>query len=253
MCKRKILFITEGEIDEPKFIDKCFKKCYPNVEYEYYSYSTDIHTLARLLFNDNNELDEYLDVQQVLKANESNYQKKKILSQKYSDIILVFDFDPQTTKPEFNKISKMLCFFNDSTNNGMLYINYPMMQSYRHIISYPEEEDNEFKDRVVSQTNCANYKRIVNKESCFSNINKYDFPKIMRIIGYQLKKASYILNNTYAIPSPESFETLDLNRIYKLQCQKNRNEHCIYVLNTFVFNLIEYNPKKVIENIKKYE
>lgn len=252
MYKKKVLFITEGEIDEPKFIERCFKKCYPNIEYEYYSYSTDIHTLARLLFNGTENIDEYLDVQRALKEHETNKEKRHILSQTYSDIVLVFDFDPQTKRPEFKRILKMLEFFNDSTGNGKLYINYPMMQSYRHISSYPQE-DNEFKDRTIDVNLCSNYKQIVNEQSCFSNINKYDFPKIMKIIGYQLKKSNYILNNVYDIPSEVDFNLLDLNRIYNIQCKKSKEERKIYVLNTFVFNLIEYNPKKVIENIKKYE
>lgn len=95
MGKRKLLFITEGEIDEPAFIDKIFEKCYPNVEYKYYSYSTSIHTLCNLLFTDNNEIDEFLDIKNVLKENEKIGYKKDKLSEEYSDIILVFDFEPK--------------------------------------------------------------------------------------------------------------------------------------------------------------
>ena len=89
MSRKKLLFITEGEIDEPKFIEKVFHKCYPNIEYEYYSYTTEIHTLSELLFNSNEEIDEYLDIKSVLKENEKNEYKRKKLAQVYSDIILV--------------------------------------------------------------------------------------------------------------------------------------------------------------------
>ena len=74
MSKRKLLFITEGEIDEPKFIDKVFSKCYPNIEYDYYPYSTSIHTLSKLLFDKNGEIDEFLDIKNVLKENEKDDQ-----------------------------------------------------------------------------------------------------------------------------------------------------------------------------------
>ena len=133
MDKRKLLFITEGENDEIIFIDKIFKKCYPNVQYDYYSYTTNIHTLVKLLFSDSEEIDEYLDIKSVLREHEKNEYKREKLSKTYSDIILVFDFDPHDSQAQFEKIKKMLMFFNDSTNNGKLYINYPMMQSYRHI------------------------------------------------------------------------------------------------------------------------
>ena len=252
MSRKNLLFITEGEIDEPKFIDKYFKKCYPNIEYNYYTYTTDIHTLARLLFKDEENIDEYLDIKSVLKENEKNEYRRQILSKRYSDIILVFDFDPHATRPEFGKIYKMLEFFNDSTNNGKLYINYPMMQSYRHICIYPEE-DCDFKDRTIDIKKCSKYKQIVDKESCFQNINKYNYPKIMKIVGYQLKKANYILNKEYTIPNEETLKKIDLNNIYNIQCKKKDEESNIYVLNTFMLHLVEYNPKRIIENIRIFE
>lgn len=251
MSKKKLLFITEGETDEPKFIDKVFKKCYPNIEYDYYSYSTTIHTLVKLIFDRNGKIDAYLDIQRVLKENEKVEYKRKILSQIYTDIILVFDFEPHYEKPEFEKILKMLYYFNDSTDNGKLYINYPMMQSYRHIMKYPEE-DVEFKDRKVKSKDGASYKEIVNSESCIKNLNKYNFPLIMKIVGYQLKKANYILNNDYEIPTNENFYNINLSKIYEIQCNKNKAYGWIYVLNTFVFNIIEYNPKILLDRIREF-
>lgn len=252
MSKRKLLFITEGEVDETKFIDKVFKKCYPSIEYDYYVYSTNLHTLAQLIFKENNEIDEYLDIKNVLRENENIEYKREKLSAQYSDIILVFDFDPHVDNPQFEKIEKMLRHFNDSTNNGKLYINYPMMQSYRHIKSYPEE-DFEFKDRVIETSKCSKYKEIVNTEGVFNNINKYEYPKIMKIIGYQLKKANFILNGNYRIPKYNEFFDIDLNCIYKIQCRNNSKNKCVYVLNTFVFNIIEYNPKKVLDKVEEFE
>lgn len=252
MNKRKLLFITEGKIDEPKFIDKVFSKCYSNIKYEYYAYSTDIHTLARLLFNGSNDIDEYLDIKGILRENEKDEHQRKKLSDIYSDIILVFDFDPQGNFPEFSKVRKMLKFFNDSTNNGKLYINYPMMQSYRHINRYPEE-DIEFKNRKVKISDCVNYKEIVNKESALNNLNKYQYPKIMKIVGYQLKKVNYILNGVYEVPNVEKFKSMNLDEVYNIQCKNKDNNGWIYVLNTFVFNIIEYNPSRVIEKIEDFD
>ena len=249
MNKRKLLFITEGEVDEPEFIDKIFKKCYPNIEYEYYSYSTSIHTLTNLLFTADEEIDNFLDIRKVLKENEKNKQKTEKLSEKYRDIILVFDFDPHSDKPEFKKVKKMLSFFDDSADNGKLYINYPMMQAYKHIKSF---FDDEYKDRVVEVSKCSKYKNLVGKESIINDLRKYNFPIIMKIIGYNLKKVNYILNNNYNIPSYDDFYKLDLKYVYQFQC-KLKNNNKVSVLNTFVFNMIEYNPRIVLKNIQKYE
>ena len=249
MSKRKLLFITEGDVDEPAFIDKIFEKCYPNVEYKYYSYSTSIHTLTSLLFTKNDEIDEFLDITKVLKENEKNEYKREKLSEEYSDIILVFDFDPHSDNPQFERIKKMLKFFNDSTNNGKLYINYPMMQSYKHIKDFFDEE---FKDRVVEVSNCAKYKELVGKDSILKDLKKYNFPIIMKIVGFHLKKVNYMLNRDYSIPSYDDFYKLNLDDIYKMQCElKEHNK--VSVLNTFVFNIIEYNPSIVLKNIEAYD
>lgn len=252
MGKKKLLFITEGEIDEPKFIDKVFEKCYPNVEYSYYSYSTTIHTLAKLIFNSENVIDEYLDIKSVLKENEKIEHNRDVLSKVYSDIILVFDFDPHCDNPEFEKIAQMLEYFNDSTNNGKLYINYPMMQSYKHICRYPEEDEG-FKDRKIEVNKCSKYKEIVGLESCKKDIGKYNYPILMKLIGYQLKKANYLLNKKYEIPEVDIFYEIDLNKIYSKQCEYNKENKIIFVLNTFVFHIIEYNPKIMISNIKNFD
>lgn len=249
MSKKKLLFITEGEIDEPKFIDKVFSKCYPNIEYTYYPYSTSIHTLSKLLFDKKGEIDEFLDIKGVLKENEKNEYKREKLSDKYSDIILVFDFDPHSDNPQFEKIKKMLLFFNDSTNNGKLYINYPMMQSYKHIKNY---FDDDFKDRIVEVSNCSKYKEIINEESILKDLKKYTYPIIMKIIGFNLKKANYLLNSVYGIPSYEEFCKMDLKRIYDIQC-KMKDKNIVSVLNTFVFNIIEYNPDIMLKKVEEFE
>lgn len=51
----------------------------------------------------------------------------------FSDIFLVFDLDPHT--PDFNEdaLRKLLSHFNDSSDVGKLYINYPMAESFYHV------------------------------------------------------------------------------------------------------------------------
>ena len=51
----------------------------------------------------------------------------------FTDIFLVFDLDPHT--PDFNEeaLRKLLSHFNDSSDVGKLYINYPMVESFYHV------------------------------------------------------------------------------------------------------------------------
>ena len=142
-----ILFITEGPVDEKEFLEKMFDICYKDKKYEIYSYNTTIHTLVDILFDEDGNIDEDLDIKLTLRENEKDEEKRKILSQKYTEIFLIFDFEPQHNKLKFKEVKQLLNIFNDSTDKGKLYINYPMMQSYKHINKMP---DKKFKDKKVA-------------------------------------------------------------------------------------------------------
>lgn len=249
MSKRDLLFITEGEIDEPRFIEKFFKKSISNVEYSIYPYTTTIHTLAKLIFNKNEEIDEDLDIKKVLKEQETDLIKRRMLEKDYTDIVLVFDFEPHCDSPEFKKVGKMLEYFNDSANMGKLYINYPMMQSYKHLKKFP---DNEFKDRKIDTMDVSHYKRIVDKESGYKNLTNYNFPLCMKIIGHHLMKANYIISNRYELMNKEDFIKLDYLKIYNIEKEHNEKEQWVDVLNTFLFFIIEFNPTIMLERVNNF-
>ena len=48
MSERNLLFIVEGEADEPTFIRRLFRVCYAQQSYRTYTYKTNLHTLRRL-------------------------------------------------------------------------------------------------------------------------------------------------------------------------------------------------------------
>lgn len=237
-----ILFITEGIIDEPKFLEEMFKTFFPNKQYNIYSYKTSIHTLIDKLFT-NGKLDEGLDIRLTLRETETDEEKRKVLSEKYKDIFLIFDMDPHNSKTRFKEIREMSRFFSDSSNKGKLYINYPMMQSYKHLKKMP---DNDFKNRRVEVTSLSKYKEIVGKESEYTDLSKYKYPIFMSIIGHHIKKANYIINRKYEIPTVEEFLNWDYMQIYDKQIKLLEKEKQIYILNTFICNIIEYKPKKFL-------
>ena len=53
-----------------------------------------------------------------------------------SEIFLFFDYDFQNSQLSLDEINrrveKMLTLFDDETDNGKLYINYPMIESIRY-------------------------------------------------------------------------------------------------------------------------
>lgn len=243
----KVLFIVEGESDEVGFLNQLYKKCFGNREYDIYSYKTNIHTLAQILFNEYPEFDQDdIDIQLVLKSKEEDEDKRKILAQRYSDVYLIFDFEPQHDHTHFDTLMRMITFFNDSTDHGKLYINYPMMQSYKHINILP---DDSFSEKCVTLEQCKEYKKIVGEESAYTDLSKYDYILLESLAVHHVRKANRIINGEYGIPSKEEYVGWHGLDIYSKQMENLEKEGIVYILNTCIFMLIDYRPQHFFEKV----
>ena len=120
--EKNILFIVEGERAEPTLIRMINKQFGLGDEHRIYPYKTTIHTLY-----DDLVLDEYLQINLLLSERTSNKSDKKMLSMRFSAIYLVFDFDPHHPKYNLDHLLKMVSFFNEPIERGLLLINYPMI------------------------------------------------------------------------------------------------------------------------------
>lgn len=242
---KKILFIVEGVCDEVDFLEKLFKVSRKSDKYDIYSFETNIHVLASKLAPTGN-LDKELDIKQVLKEMETDKEKREILSQEFSDIYLVFDFEPHEDYPKFEIIKQMLEFFNDSTTNGKLYINYPMMQSYKHFSMLPNPN---FKELMISKESAKNYKKIVGDVSKFTDLRQYDYSLFVSLAYHHLLKNNYIRNGDYKLPTREEFikwNELDLFIAQRTILEKTNS---VFVLNTIILILIDYNTRAFYSQI----
>jgi len=249
MHNSKILFIVEGENDEVAFVRRLLGKCYANHEYELYSYRCNIHVLAQTLFNEYPAFEEdEADIQLVLKSKETDSKKREILSQRYRDVFMIFDFEPQHLYPHFDTVMRMLDYFSDSANHGKLFINYPMMQSYKHFARLP---DDSFADRKVTIDDCRSYKYTVGEMSAFTDINEYSYITFVSLIVHHLRKANFILNGVYSLPSSEEYLSWCGSDIFKVQYGLLQHEGWFYVLNTCTFLGIDFRPHEFIQTVLK--
>lgn len=247
MSNNNVLFIVEGESDEVQFLKNLFQKCFSKQNYQIYSYKTNIHVLAQVLYNEypNFEEDE-IDVKLVLRSLETNDHKRRILSQKYRDVFLIFDFDPQHDTPHFDTVRRMLAFFNDSTDHGKLFINYPMMQSYKH---FPILPDDSFYSRKVSATQICSYKKLVGEESKFTDLSKYTYLTFVSLAVHHLRKANYILSGNYEMPDLETYYAWGHTDLYDKQHSLFTEHAEVYVLNTCIFLLIDFAPREFFRQV----
>lgn len=236
--KSKILLIVEGEKDEPRILGNESYGLLSLIggDYEIVSFANPIYELYDAYVNgEYDDIVAYLRTKKGLKINDNILSKNA-----FSAVYLIFDYEPQDHKYSDDKIKKLLEVFNNETELGKLYINYPMVEAYYHLENLP---DNNYNDRVISleHLNGKSYKKLVNKVTCLhkNNITKKD---LCYIIMHNYTKAQKIINSNDKL--------VDYNKILisQLKLKKSKNE--IYVLSTFPLITIDYNYEATIEKLK---
>lgn len=236
MNKPKILFLVEGAKTDVRLMQKLLSVYGFDQKYEIVSYNTNIYTLYNEMFRDNDPAD--LDLLQVLKEHEKDPRKKPLFDQPYSDILLIFDLDPQDPLFTSDKIQRMTEYFVESSDMGKLYLNYPMVEAFYHMHDIPDAHFNEY---FATQEELSNgtYKQRVNQENRNRNYTKFAVTKeeCNTVIQQNLEKARWLYNVPDGIPDEISILSAEL-RYWEQQM--------ISVLCTCVFYIPEYDPKLII-------
>ena len=233
--KAKILMLVEGEKTDFVLMQRLLDIYGVNEKHEIVSYNTNIYVLYNHMFAGGDP--DSLDLLQVLKEHEKDPLKKKIFEVRYSDILLIFDLDPQDRLYSSQKVQQMLAYFNESSENGKLYINYPMVEAFYHMKSIPDPEYytytaslQELKDKL--------YKARVQKEN-----RNHDYSKFARtreecnvIIRQNIEKAWRITGN-----NPTDYSIPVFTDILKAQVDKILKEGLVFVLCTCAFYIFDYN------------
>jgi len=188
---RKILLLVEDKIKGKRLFTRLLNSYGIFQQHQIVSYKTNIYSLYNSIFRYKDH--DYLDILTHLREHEIDHEKKLIFNERYTDIILVFDLDPQEPNFESEKIIKMLEFFNDSTEMGKLYIDYPMIEAFHHMYSLP---DPNYYSYFISFNDIKQYKSLI------KNIVKNQDHKIFKtsravfniIINQNLEKAWHINN-----------------------------------------------------------
>ena len=87
--KRKILVLVEGAKTDVALMERLFSIYQIDFKYEIVSYCTNIYTLYKEMFEDNDPDD--MDLLQLLKSREPDLVKKTLFDESYSDILMILD------------------------------------------------------------------------------------------------------------------------------------------------------------------
>lgn len=89
-----------------------------------------------------------------------------------SEIFLFFDYDFQNSQLSLDEINRrveeMLTLFDDETDNGKLYINYPMIESIRYTKELP---DDAYASYSIGREVCKDFKRLAREFSAYDSLD----------------------------------------------------------------------------------
>lgn len=238
--KSKILVLVEGKKTDYQLMKRIFRLYGISDSHEVISYNTNIYVLYNEMFRDGDPAS--LDILQILKERERDPEKKKLFDRRYSDILLIFDLDPQDPAFSAYKILEMASFFVESSDMGKLYLSYPMVEAFYHMKSIPDEDYNGYT-ASLEELRSHKYKERVTRENRNHSYAKFAATKeeCSTVIGQNIDKA-WIISEAERLADGISQIVPDPADILKAQL-KNLEEHqLVSVLCTCVFYLVDYNP-----------
>lgn len=248
--KRKILLLVEGEKLE-KYVFEEIAKVY-KLKYEIFCLKCNIFMLYNVMksYDFNASIKDIL-IEKVFK-NISDEDIEILKNNKFAYTYLIMDLDLQHYKSDILKavmqVEKMCEYFTDETDDtiGKLYINYPMMESFRDRDDFVDEK---FNDKIVHINNFVNYKRIAGDSKFsavhISNYGRYGFDSIIKS---NIDKASIRLFDKKNISYQDYLLNITTPNIFKRQKECIKKEF-VYVLNTSMYFVIDYFGKRYFDEI----
>lgn len=244
-----ILIIVEGAKTEPAFFKRLATVF--DLKFEICCFKTNIYSLYKKM----KEYNFNADIKDILKEilEERNEQIPDILDMKFAYTYLIFDCDAHHPKKEetrslkevtsdnFSILKEMTEKLNNETDpaKGKLYINYPMMESYRDCDGF---FDPNYENREALLSYFKKYKQNVGKRKLSNfRIDKYERKHFESLMLQNLFKWNKICFNLWQKPSGKDF--FDKKNKFLLldkQKEKSLNSNSVFVINTSLFLIVDF-------------
>lgn len=254
-----ILFVFEGEKREPELFRAIETLFFKDKQSIVCSFGNNIYEL----YGELKSLDDAGDIVSVMRERYNGEERSPFAgiesSSSFSEIYLIFDYDFQNKNimlAEMNRqILEMLELFDDETENGKLYINYPMVEAIRYTKTLP---DPEYRDYVVSREQCqkTSFKGVADEFSDYKSLDFLTFSirkpasekeiesrkqNWMMVNIQNVCKANLICNDSFSIPDDKM--SISQREIFSNQLTKFIGpSESVSILSAFPLFLFDYFP-----------
>ena len=238
-----ILFIFEGDKYEPPLYEGIKALFFPKSNDQVIcSFCSSIYTFYKRL---KDEFDGFADVVDVLKTELAKTDPQNELfgykSADFESIYLFFDYDfyrgNLTTKNA--QIRELLEYFNEETENGRLFISYPMIESIQYTKELPDS--NFYEYRVKREDSIGEKFKKEARQFCYYRGYTFlkDADNWKHIVRQNVFKANYLTKGTLSWPADK--EDVGQKCVFEAQLSKHvvpKEE--VAILNAFPLFLYYY-------------
>ena len=246
MAKRDYkAFIVEGEAREPQIIDNILKVFFNHSNFKIITLPAgeNIYMLWKRLKAD------YFDTDIIEVLRESNddiYRQLDGLSRDdFSEIYLFFDYDTHQTNlsrdDETDALEQMLESFDNETENGKLYISYPMVEALR---DYKAGVCGERAACFVSLSDMKEYKNLSAIRAMNPQFREYDYEIWKDIIDIFSMKVSCLFGFNETVDYEHYMNIVSPFGIFSLE-RKIMETEGVFVLSAFPEFLVDYYGMKL--------
>ena len=191
MNKKNILLVVEGEKTEKQFFQNYGQQLLGECNIDIIPFRCNIYTLYQFI----KKYDFNIDiVDALIQLRKTNEQETKILKEKhFFSRYLIFDFDFQEKTLSFeekiDRLQKMANHFNNESDNGLLFINYPMFESYQEEYASPP--------KTFPSPSKERYKSYIHKMKKTIDSSKLRYSDFCQLIKKSINIESYILHQGF--------------------------------------------------------
>lgn len=245
-------FIVEGEAREPLIIDNISKVFFAhgNIKIITLPVGQNIYMLWKKLKEDDFDT----DIIEVLREEheELEEQLSGLSRDDFSEVYLFFDYDGHQNNlgesDDSDALEQMLISFDNETENGKLYISYPMVEALRDFeVGICGTKDNCF----VRIEELENYKFLSAERSIYPQFKTYDFEIWRGVIEVFSMRISCLMNQAGIINYYQYVEIINPLEIFRLE-EKEVLENRVFILSAFPEFLLDYFGVKLWKTCVKH-
>lgn len=201
-------FIVEGEAREPQIIDNISKVFFSHGNFKIITLPAgeNIYMLWKKLKSDDFDT----DIIEVLRESSDDIKEQLtgLSRDDFSEVYLFFDYDAHQTnlskKDDADAVAQMLDSFDNETENGKLYISYPMVEALR---DYYPDVCGDRKACFVAAHDMKEFKNASAARAINLQFKGYDYEIWKDIIDVFAMRVSCLFDSsdTLEYESPRSF------------------------------------------------